>query len=215
MSTKEIIAKRNEKAGPKVVEALKKRGFDAWYCPSAAEARDLALTLIPEGDVVSWGGALSAVEAGLIDAIREKGYALIDRDTAKTQEEREELMRQALLCDTFIGGANALSADGQIVNIDGHGNRVAAMTFGPKSVIVLASMKKVMPDLDSAMKRARGVAAPANLQRFAAKETPCQKNGLCADCLSPDSICNYFQVIRRCAPAGKIKVILVGEDLGL
>ena len=124
-------------------------------------------------------------------------------------------MRKALTCDTFIGGANAVSADGQIVNIDGHGGRVAAITFGPRSVIILAGMNKVMPDLDSAMKRARGVAAPANLQRFPSKETPCQKTGVCADCMSPDSICNYFQIIRRCAPAKRIKVILVGEELGL
>ena len=208
---------RNDKAGKKLAETFNKNGFEATYVSTGAEALEKALTYIGPDDVISWGGCQSAQDIGLIALLREGAaegkYKVIDRDTAKTPQERTELMRQALLCDVFIGGANALSETGEIVNIDGNGNRVAAMTFGPKSVIVVASLNKVMPDLDSALKRARGTAAPVNMSRFDLK-TPCKMNGLCADCSSPDRICNYFQVIARCKPAGKIKLILVGEALG-
>ncbi len=205
---------RNEKAGPRIAEAFNKRHFEAYYCATKEEAKELALTLIPKDHVVSWGGAKTAAEAGLLDAVREGGYSFIDRGEAKSPEEMLEMTRQAMTCDTYIGGANALVANGQIVNIDGRGNRVAAMTYGPSNVIVLASMDKVMPDLDSAMARARSVAAPINVQRFPEKQTPCIKTGECADCLSEDSICNYFQVIRQCFPPKKIKVILIGESCG-
>ena len=208
---------RNDKAGVKLTEVFNKNGFDTCYVSTGAEAKAKALSYIGSDDVVSWGGCRSAQDVGLIAELREGAksgkYKVIDRDTARTPEERTELMRQALLCDVYIGGANALSETGEIVNIDGNGNRVAAMTFGPKTVIVIASLNKVMPDLDSAMMRARGTAAPVNMSRFDLK-TPCKMNGLCADCASPDRICNYFQVIARCKPAGKIKLILVGEPLG-
>ena len=209
---------RIEKAGRKLVDVFNRHGFETCYCSTKEEAREKALSYIDrEKDVVSWGGCQSAMDIGLIDVLRagaaDGSYKVIDRDTAKSPEERVEIMRQALLCDVYIGGANALSETGEMVNIDGNGNRVAAMTFGPKSVIVVASLDKVMPDLDSAMKRARSVASPINMQRFGLK-TPCAENGICADCSSPDRICNYFQIIARSKPAGKIKLILVGEKLG-
>ena len=211
------IETRNQKAGEKLVEVFSKHGFETTYVDTKEEAYRKALTYITKDDVVSWGGCQSAVDIGLIGELRagaaEGRYKVIDRDTAKSPEERMELMRQALLCDVYIGGANALSETGEIVNIDGNGNRVAAMTFGPKSVIVVASLSKVAQDLDSAMKRARSVAAPVNMQRFGLM-TPCNANGLCADCSSSDRICNYFQIIARSKPAGKIKLILVGETLG-
>lgn len=203
---------RSAKAGGKVVEALKARGFDAWYCATGEEAKEKALSLINKTDVVAWGGCMTAEEIGLMDAIR-AGYKTIDRDKAESREERLELMRQAFFADVYIGGANGITEDGQIVNIDGNGNRIAAMTFGPKSVIIVAGMKKVMPNVMDAMARARAVAAPTNAQRFDL-QTPCASTGICADCNSPDSICNYFQRIRRCSPPKKIKVILVGEDFG-
>ena len=126
---------------------------------------------------------------------------------------QQALMRQALTCGTFIMSSNAISADGQLVNIDGNANRVAALCFGPESVLVIAGMNKVMGDLDSAIARARQVAAPANAQRFDIK-TPCAVTGSCGDCTSPDCICCQMVITRACRPAGRIKVILVGEDLG-
>lgn len=203
---------RNARAGAKVVAALEARCFEAYYCATGAEAKEKALSLIKKTDVISWGGCMTAEEIGLMDEIR-ANYKTIDRDKAKDREERLDMMRQAFFADVYIGGANAVTEDGQLINIDGNGNRLAAMTFGPKSVIVIASMKKVMPTVMDAMTRARTFAAPTNAQRFDI-QTPCRTTGICSDCSSPDSICNYFERIRRCNPPKKIKVILVGEDLG-
>ena len=202
-----------DKAGPKVAEALNKRYFEAYYCSGRAEALEKILELIPQGHVVSWGGATTVDELGVKDALRQRGQAVIDRDTAKDAQERQEMLKKALTCDTFLMGSNAVSADGQLMNIDGTGNRVAALCFGPSQVIVVAGMNKVAGDLDGAMRRAREVAAPINAQRFQLK-TPCSVNGLCADCKGPDSICAQIVTTRLCKPAGRIKVILVGEDLG-
>ena len=202
-----------DKAGPKVAEALNKRYFEAYYCSGRAEALEKILELIPQGHVVSWGGATTVDELGVKDALRQRGQAVIDRDTAKAAQERQAMLKKALTCDTLLMGSNAVSADGQLVNIDGTGNRVAALCFGPSQVIVVAGMNKVAGDLDGAMRRAREVAAPINAQRFQLK-TPCSVNGLCADCKGPDSICAQIVTTRLCKPAGRIKVILVGEDLG-
>ena len=205
---------RDALAGSRLVEVFNKHGFETSYAASKAEALEKALSYIDrEKDLVAWGGCHSAEECGLLEALRDGTYRILDRSTAKTPEEKVEFSRQALLSDVYIGGANALSATGELVNIDGNGNRVAAMSYGPKTVIVIAGMNKVMPDLDSAFKRARGVASPINCQRFGL-DTPCSKLGLCADCNSPDRICNNFQVIVRCKPVGRIKLILVGDDLG-
>lgn len=202
-----------DKAGAKVAEALNKRYFEAYYCSDRAEALEKILELIPQDHVVSWGGAATVDELGVKEALRQRGQAVIDRDTAKDAQERQQMLKQALTCDTFLMGSNAISADGQLVNIDGTGNRVAALCFGPTQVVVVAGMNKVAGDLDGAMHRAREVAAPMNAQRFPLK-TPCVANGLCGDCKGPDSICAQIVTTRLCKPAGRIKVVLVGEDLG-
>lgn len=202
-----------DKAGAKVAEALNKRYFEAYYCSDRAAALEKILELIPQDHVVSWGGAATVDELGVKEALRQRGQAVIDRDTAKDAQERQKMLKQALTCDTFLMGSNAISADGQLVNIDGTGNRVAALCFGPTQVVVIAGMNKVAGDLDGAMRRAREVAAPMNAQRFPLK-TPCVANGLCGDCKGPDSICAQIVTTRLCKPAGRIKVVLVGEDLG-
>jgi L-lactate utilization protein LutB len=145
----------------------------------------------------------------------ERGYRVVDRDKGASPAERTELMRQALLADTYLCGTNALSEDGQLVNIDGNGNRVAAMTFGPRQVIIVAGMNKVAKTLGDALVRARTVAAPLNVQRLAGVKTPCAETGSCGNCLLPESICTYIVTTRLCRPAGRIKVILVGANLGL
>ena len=207
-----MIKKRYDKAGPAVAEAMKKRGFDAYYVSTAEEARAKALELIPENSTVSWGGSVTIDEIGLKKAVIDGGYNVINRDEAGTPEERTELMRKALTCDVFLMSANAVSEDGQLVNIDGNGNRVAALCFGPKEVIVVAGMNKVAGNIEEAYARARKFAAPVNAQRFNLG-TPCNRTGMCADCLSPDSICSQLVITRRTS-GGRIKVILVGEDLG-
>lgn len=203
-----------EKRGKMLVKNLKSRHFDACYCATCEDALKKALEWIPEGASVGWGGAMSAQQIGLMDALKNGPYVAMDRDCCKTAEERTALMRKHLDADVYITGANGMSIDGQMVNIDGTGNRVAAIIYGPKAVLVIAGMNKVMDSLEDAVKRARTVAAPANQQRFGL-ENPCTVTGTCADCKSESCICNQIVITRHCRPVGRIKFILVGEDLGL
>jgi L-lactate utilization protein LutB len=203
-----------EKRGKMLVKNLQSRHFDAVYCATREEALEMALQWIPEGATVGWGGAMSAQQIGLMDALHSGPYKPMDRELCKTAEERTELMHKHLGADVFITGANGLSLDGQMVNIDGTGNRVAAIAFGPKTVLVIAGMNKVMDTLEEAVRRARTVAAPLNQQRFLL-DNPCSATGTCADCKSPTCICNQIIITRNCRPAGRIKFVLVGEDLGL
>lgn len=202
-----------EKRGQILVKNLISRHFDAYYCPDKASALEKALELIPKGAVVSWGGALSAQEIGLLDVLKGEEYNALDRDKCVTQEEKAQLYKKAPLADVFITGANALSLDGQMVNIDGTGNRVAAIVYGPESVIVIAGMNKVEENLDAAMNRARTVAAPMNNQRLGF-QTPCDVTATCSDCKSLACLCNQILITRHCRPVGRIKFIIVGEDLG-
>lgn len=203
-----------QKRGEILVKNLKSRHFDAYYCENRESALQKVLELIPEGASVSWGGAMSAQQIGLMDALNDGPYNAIDRAKCQTAEEREQVMKDAMFCDVYLTGANGLSLDGQMVNIDGTGNRVAATIFGPKTVLVIAGMNKVMDTLDAAVQRARTVAAPMNQQRFEL-DNPCTVTGTCADCKSLTCICNQIVITRHCRPAGRIKFILVGEDLGL
>jgi L-lactate utilization protein LutB len=206
---------RYDKLGPKLVTALESRSFEAWYFSEAPEAVEKVFSLIPKTDIVSWGGSLTTTALNLQTMAVEKGYKVIDRDKAANPEERIELMRQALLCDTYLTGTNAITEDGELFNIDGNGNRVAALTFGPKQVIVVAGMNKVVRDKFEAMMRAKTIAAPANVQRFPNVKTPCNETGACGDCFLAESICAFFVRTRICKPKGRIKVILIGKDLGL
>lgn len=210
----EPLKKFYSKRGEILVKNLRNRHFDAYYCDTKEQALEKALELIPFGSSVAWGGALSAQQIGLMEAIKKGDYTAIDRDIAQNPEERVKIMKSGLLADVFITGANALSLDGQMVNIDGNGNRVAPIVYGPDSIIVIAGMNKVMDSLDAAMIRARTISAPLNKQRFDL-QTPCEITGACGDCKSEGCICNQILVTRHCRPAGRIKLILVGEDLGL
>ena len=202
------------KRGEILVKNLKNRHFDAYYCQTREEALKKALELIPEGASVGWGGAMSAQQIGLMDAVKAGPYRAIDRDACKTMEERIQAANECLFADVFLTGANGLSLDGQMVNIDGTGNRVAAIIYGPKTVLVIAGMNKVEDTLDAAIRRARTVAAPMNQQRFG-HNNPCTVTGTCADCKSETCICNQIVITRHCRPVGRIKFILVGEELGL
>ena len=203
-----------EKRGKILVKNLQSRHFDAYYCQNKEQALQKALELIPEGASVGWGGALSAEQIGLMDVLRKGNYLALDRETCTSVEEREQMGRACLNADFFITGANGLSLDGQMVNIDGTGKRVAAIIYGPKNVLVIAGMNKVEDNLDAALNRARTVAAPMNQQRFQLPN-PCTVTGACADCKSETCICNQIVITRNCRPVGRIKFILVGEDLGL
>lgn len=202
-----------EKRGKVLVKNLQSRHFEAYYCADKEEALKKALELIPEGASVGWGGALSAEQIGLMEALHAGNYQPIDRSLCKTMEEREAAQKSMLVADVFITGANGLSLDGQMVNIDGNGNRVGPICYGPKSIIVVAGMNKVEDDLEAAVRRARTVAAPMNKQRFA-NVTPCDVTGTCADCKSEGCICNQIVITRHCRPVGRIKFVIVGEELG-
>ena len=150
-----------------------------------------------------------------MEALKNGAYRPIDRDLRNTQQEREQAQKECMFADVFLTGANALSMNGEMVNIDGLGNRVAAIIYGPKSILVIAGMNKVEDTLEAAINRARTVAAPMNQQRFLQPNNPCTVTGTCADCKSETCICNHIVVTRHCRPVGRIKFILVGEELGL
>ncbi len=208
------IEQRNKCLGEKVVKSLNARHFEAYYCADSTVALDKALELIPKGDTVAWGGSMTIRDIGLTKALYEGDYTVLDRDITDIPAEKEEIARKSLLADTYITSSNAVSEDGQLVNIDGYGNRVAAMIFGPKSVVVIVGINKIVKTADDAMKRARNIAAPINVQRFPSKKTPCMITGSCENCISDDCICAYMVTTRVSNPHKKIKVIIVGEELG-
>ena len=208
-ATREFFDKRGEV----LVKNLQKRHFEAYYCSTKEAALEQVLALIPAGSSVGWGGAISASQVGVQEAVHAGNYKVIDRDQFADPAEKLRCMRECFDADYFITGANALSLDGQMVNIDGNGNRVGLIVYGPKNIIVVAGMNKVCQSLEDAVKRARTIAAPMNQQRFALPN-PCTCTGVCGDCLSETSICNQILITRNCKPAGRIKFVLVGEELG-
>ena len=210
----EPVKKLFDIKGPKVADALNKRHFEAYYVSTKEDAVKKILEIIPSNHSVAWGGTMTMDQLGLKDKLSAAGYTLIDRDKGATLEEREKIMHEALNCGSFIMSSNAITEDGQLFNIDGKGNRVAALIYGPQNVIIIAGMNKVVQNMDAAYDRVRGYAAPANAQRFDI-DTPCKKIGECADCLSSSTICAQFVTTRICKPAGRIKVVLIGEELGI
>ena len=208
-----VQAIRNERLAEVVIQQMKRRHINAYYCASSADAIKQVQELIPEGSSITWGGSLTIREMGLTAALKAGNYQVFDRDEIKTQAEKVEIYRKAFSCDYYLTSANAITEDGLIVNIDGSGNRVAAITWGPEHVIFVVGMNKVCHDLDAAMSRARHLAAPVNATRIGCK-TPCQVDGICHSCHSTECICNYLHVMRNSYPAGRHTVILVGEEWG-
>ena len=206
----EIITKRNELLAKKVIKGLESRNMSGYYAKDKAEALELALKLIPEGSSIAMGGAMSAHEIGLVEAVKSGDYRFIDRDKA---EDKRAAMLAAYDADIFLSSANAMTEDGILVNIDGNSNRVSAIAQGPRKVIFIVGMNKVCDDIDGAMKRARNVAAPINAQRFGLS-TPCTSTGSCMNCKSPDTICCQFLITRYSRHKDRIHVILVNDNLG-
>ena len=201
--------KRNAVLAEHVIKGLQSRNMSGYYAKNKEEALKTALELIPKGSSISMGGCMSAQEIGLVSALKESDYHFIDRSK---MEPREALLA-AYDADIFLASANAMTDDGILVNIDGNANRVSCIAQGPKKVLFIVSMNKICSDLDSAMKRARNIAAPANAQRFDIK-TPCKLTGRCSDCKSPDTICCQFLITRYSRHMDRIHVILVNENLG-
>ncbi len=205
----ENMKKRNERLAQTVIKGLQSRNMTGYYAEDKEAALQQALELIEENSTISMGGCMSAHEIGLVQALQEGNYQYLDRSK---MEPREGLLA-AYDSDVFLSSANAMTSDGILVNIDGNSNRVSCIAQGPKKVIFIVGMNKVCADLDSAMKRARNVAAPINAQRFEVK-TPCKETGKCFDCKSPDTICCQFLITRYSRHTGRIHVILVNDNLG-
>ena len=198
-----------------IIKNLNKRQMEGYYCPDSASAVHKALELMPEGSSISWGGSMTLTETGLMEALHERKdkYRIIDRNTAVTPEEQRKIYGEICCSDFFLMSTNAITLDGELVNIDGRGNRVAFLCYGPQNVLILTGMNKLVSDAEAGIRRTRDIASPPNTVRLN-KKTPCAVTGRCGDCFSPDCICSQFVVTRRSGIANRIKVILIGEELG-
>lgn len=199
-------------------DALDANNFETFISGNAEEAKDLVLTrIIPEtgSKSVSWGGSLTFTATGLYHELKQvEGLEIIDTfEKGKSFEDVLELRRRSQLVDLFITGTNAITESGQLVNLDMIGNRVSAITFGPKAVLILAGRNKIVSDLDDAFFRIKDYAAPVNAMRLG-KKTPCAKTSYCQDCSSADRICNCWTINEKSFPKKRIKVVLINEDLG-
>lgn len=211
MTPKETFYKNQAKT---IIENLKKRQMEGYYCPTRADAVQKAMELVAKDSSVTFGGSMTLSEAGIMDALHNRDdITFYDRSKAATPEEVQKIYREAFFCDYYFMSTNAITLDGELVNIDGNGNRVAALVFGPANVIIVCGMNKISTDIDEAIARVRNIAAPPNCNRLDRK-TPCAITGKCGDCLSPDCICNHTVITRRSGTPGRIKVLFVGEELG-
>jgi L-lactate utilization protein LutB len=204
---------RNERLAKTIIKNLQRRHIEAFYCPTGDEAVKKVSELIEDGSSVTWGGTMTVRNLGIPQALKDRGtLQVLDRDLVETAEEKLDMYLKAFSADVYLSSANAISEDGVIVNIDGNGNRVAAITWGPKKVIFVIGLNKVAQTVEAALARARSTASPINAARFDIK-TPCQIDGVCHNCNSADSICNYVHFLRN-SPRGRHTVVLVGENLG-
>ena len=201
------------KACDGIIANLKKRNMEGYFYEDSASCVRAILDMIPDGSSISWGGSASVQESGMMDAFKNGSYELIDRSLAKTPEEQREIYGRTVMSDYYFMSTNAITYEGELVNIDGNGSRVACLIHGPRHVIIIAGMNKVATTLEGAFERARTMACPPNAVRLD-KKTPCAATGKCGDCLSPDCFCNQIVVTRRSGHTGRIKVFLVAEDLG-
>lgn len=196
-----------------VLKGFQKRFMEGYYCESIEEAKKLALSFVSEGSKVSFGGSVTLEGTGVLAELRSReDITLYDRATATTPEENKQIMHDALSCDYYFMSSNAITVDGELVNIDGNGNRVAALIYGPDNVVILAGMNKIVKNVEEGISRTRNVASPQNCIRLD-KDTPCKVNGVCGNCLK-DTICDQIVITRASRVPNRIKVILVGEELG-
>ena len=196
-----------------IIANLEKRNIEGYYFPDSRSACENILSIMEDGATIAWGGSESVKQCGLMDAIKNGRYNLIDRATAKTKEEQREIFAKTALSDYYLMSTNAITLDGELVNIDGNGNRLASLIHGPEHVIIVVGMNKVVADVESGYKRVKTEACPPNAVRLN-KNIPCGHTGKCADCLSPECFCNQIVVTRRSGHTGRIKVFLIGESLG-
>lgn len=205
--------KNYENVANTIIKNFSKRQIEGYYCPNKKSALEKALELMPKGSSVGWGGSMTIIETGLIDAIKNGDYKVIDRDIATNSEDLRKIYGEICCADYFLMSTNAITLDGELINVDGRGNRVAFLCYGPQNVLILTGMNKIVKDVKSGLKRARDIAAPPNAIRLNRK-TPCSITGKCEECYSPDCMCGQFVITRCSGIPNRIKVILIGEELG-
>lgn len=209
----EALKKNYENLADTLIERCNRRNIEAYYCETRDEALSMAKRFLTPGCSISFGGSETLKEVGLLDFVKSSDYTVYDRATATTPEEKRELYGKIVTSDVFFTSTNALTLNGELVNIDGFGNRVACIITGPASVVVIAGINKLVPDVESGIKRVRNIAAPPNGVRLGLS-TPCAEFGCCGDCLADDCMCCQVVVTRMSRIPGRIKLILVGEALG-
>ncbi|MDE7312664.1 MAG: lactate utilization protein [Eubacterium sp.] len=197
-----------------IIKHLQKRRMEGYYCPTKEDAVKTAMSLTAAGTSVSFGGSMTLAETGILDALKNRDdIRLIDRSLAKTPQEVKQAYRDSFSADTYFMSTNAITLDGHLVNVDGNGNRVAALAYGPDQVIIVTGMNKVTSTVEDAIRRVSNLASPPNCVRLN-KKTPCAATGRCAECLGDDCICSQTVITRRSGVIGRIKVLFVGEELG-
>ncbi|MDR1921088.1 MAG: lactate utilization protein [Candidatus Adiutrix sp.] len=216
MNDQEVKAWSLECQANDLMKKMEKRGFQASYAPTAEAAKKAVLELVPKTGAVALLGSQTMNQLGVFGALRESGRELVDhalKTAGLSPEEAHDYRRRVFAAEAMLASVNAVDAEGRLYNIDGVGNRVAAMIFGPKKVILAVSLNKVAPTPEEAWRRARNIAAPMNNRRLNTVN-PCVKSGRCHNCQLPSSICNYFSIIDRSRPEGRIAVVLIGEEAG-
>lgn len=196
-----------------IIKNFSKRQIEGYYCPDRKSAVQKALKLIPKGARIGWGGSMTLAETGLLNAIKSVDYKIIDRDKATNLDEQRRIYGEICCSDYFLMSTNAITLDGELINIDGRGNRVAFLCYGPQNVLILTGMNKIVSNVQEGVNRARNIAAPPNSIRLNRK-TPCAITGKCEDCFSPDCMCGQFVITRFSLIPNRIKVILIGEEVG-
>lgn len=196
-----------------MLKVLEEKGYDVHYADDVNEAKKIVLDMIPENSVIGLGGSLTVGETGLVDSFRDEKYKLIDRYNQPSKDAMFEAYREALHSDYFISGTNAITRNGELVNVDCSGNRVAAMIYGPKRIVIVAGANKVVNNLDDAFKRLKEI-APINCKRFNST-APCVETGICEDCDDPQRMCNYTTVIHNGRKfEGRISIVIIAEKVG-
>ena len=196
-----------------LIEKFNTRGIEGYYVDNKEEALAMVKRFLTPGCSIAWGGSETLKEIGLFEYLEKSDYELIDRSVAKTPEEQREIYGKTVMSDVYFMSSNAITMNGELINIDGNGNRVACLIYGPRNVVIVAGMNKIVTDVETGIARVRNFASPPNTVRLGLK-TPCAEYGRCGNCLQEDCICCEIVVTRKSRQVNRIKVILVGEELG-
>lgn len=204
----------NEQKIIRTIKALEKNNMNGYLVENEEELIDKIKEIVSEGSMVACGGSMSLFETGVINHLRSNRYRFLDRyKEGLTKEELVKIYKEAFFADAYFSSSNAITEDGQLYNVDGNGNRVAALLYGPEKVIIICGINKIVPTLEDAIKRNETISAPANAKRLN-KNTPCTKAGYCMNCNSKERICSEYTVIKRQSIKERIHVIFLNKDIG-